>query len=309
MFAHFEDDEWTVPPHPPGELWLRKLAHLGRRVLSPVDPSVWWHSTWFSRRYVAKAAVGLEALTPTLAREVTLRLGRACDVVLPVTLQAPETSSSDADADADAEKLPGGTSFGQPPMLLITGTIWPVYLPDFMLGFRALAELQSRGRDVRLVHAGRILPRFDPDQLVAEAGMAPGTATFLGYLPYEQIPTLLQRADALLQPGPPSEFNRLRLPSKLQAYLESGTPVITFGVGFGELLQDRTEVLKTYTDQPSELADRLEELLDDPALQRALSSGGPKAAARLFDPEANTQSLVAVYRKGLAAKAPGVRAS
>jgi glycosyltransferase involved in cell wall biosynthesis len=304
LFAHFEDDEWRVPPHPPGELWARKLAHLGRRWLSPAMPSLWWHSTAFSRRWVARHAVGLEALTPTLAREVKARLGRGCEVVLPVTLQAREVPDSSGAGPGPAAPT------GDPPppwdpepagaVLLITGTIWPVYLPDFMLGFRAVAELQRRGRAVRLVHAGRILPRFDPQALAAEAGIKPGTASFLGYLPYDRIPGMLRAADVLLQPGPPSEFNRLRLPSKLQAYLESGTPTVTFGVGFGELLEDRVEVLKTHADSSDELADRIAEVLDNSELRATLSGGGPQAAARLFDRVTNTDALLAVYRRGLA---------
>jgi glycosyltransferase involved in cell wall biosynthesis len=289
MFVHFEDDEWRLPDHPPGESLKRRVGHLARRLLSNVDPSLWWHSTWRSRRYVARRAIGLDALTPPLAREVERRMGRSCRVVLPVT-----PSPAFPAEPVQMPELPG-----RGPMLLITGTIWPVYLPDFMLGFRAVAELQRRGREVRLVHAGRVLPRFDVERLAAQAGVQAGSATFLGYLPYAVIPELLRRADVLLQPGPPSEFNRLRLPSKLQAYLESGTPTITFGVGFGELLEDRVEVLKTRTDDPCELAERIAELLDDAELRAMLAEGGPRAARRLFDPEANTEALLAHYREGL----------
>jgi glycosyltransferase involved in cell wall biosynthesis len=300
LFVHFEDDEWRVPAHPPGELWLRRVAHIGRRVLSRLDPSLWWHSTGFSRRYVARHAAGFDALTPTLAREVERRLGRECAVVLPVTLEP--SSGGFAEPAPSPPELSGAR-----PVLLITGTIWPVYLPDFMLGFRAIAELQRRGRELRLVHAGRILPRFDPRALVSEAGMALDSATFLGYLPYDRMPALLRGADVLLQPGPPSEFNRLRLPSKLQAYLESGTPTITFGVGFGELLEDRVEVLKTYTADPGELADRIIELLDDGSLRATLADHGPLAARRLFDPVANSDALLEVYRRGLAERLNGSR--
>jgi glycosyltransferase involved in cell wall biosynthesis len=289
LFVHFEDDEWRLPDHPPGESLRRRVGHLGRRLLSNVDPSVWWHSTWRSRRYVARRAIALDALTPALAEEVKRRMGRACRVVLPVT---PEPISMPQ--PTEAPELGAG-----PPVLLITGTIWPVYLPDFMLAFQAIAELQRRGRQLRLVHAGRVLPRWRPEDLTAQAGMSPGSATFLGYLPFAAIPALLCRADLLLQPGPPSEFNRLRLPSKLQAYLESGTPTITFGVGFGELLEDRVEVSKTHSGDPGELADRIAELLDDDVLRATLARGGPHAAHRLFDPDANTLSLLAHYREGL----------
>jgi glycosyltransferase involved in cell wall biosynthesis len=100
----------------------------------------------------------------------------------------------------------------------------------------------------------------------------------------------------LLQPGAPTEFNRLRLPSKLQAYLASGTPTVTFAVGFGEQLEDRREALKTYTAEPGELADRIVEVLEDEQLRACLAVGGPAAARRLFDPGTNTDKLEAHYR-------------
>ena len=289
LFVHFEDDEWELPAHAPGEPLKRRIGHLGRRALSNVDPSVWWHSTWRSRRAVARHAVGLDALTPALAAEVTSRMGRDCTVVLPVTPRPTGPPQS-----AEPPDLGDG-----PPVVLITGTIWPVYLPDFMVGFRAIAELQRRRLPIRLVHAGKILPRWTGEELAVSAGMEPGSARFLGYLPYGAIPPLLRRADILLQPGPPSEFNRLRLPSKLQAYLESGTPTVSFGVGFGEMLEDRTEILKTHTGDPGELADRLAELLGDADLRAQLARGGPAAAARLFDPVANVDALLDFYRAGL----------
>ena len=288
VFVHFEDDEWRVPEHAPGELLLRRVAHRGRRVVSHFDPSVWWHSNRSSLRWTARHAAGLDALTPALAREVQRRMKRDCAVVLPITPRVPPTPVE------SLPKLPAG--FDGHPLLLITGTIWPVYLPDFMLGFRAVAELQRRGRPVRLLHAGRVLPRWDPLELARSASVAEGTAAFIGYVPFSVVPGLLRRADVLLQPGPPSEFNRLRLPSKLQAYLASGTPTVTFAVGFGELLADRVEVLLTQTADPGELADRIAELLDDPALRATLSRSAPAAAARLFDPRANADALLSHYR-------------
>jgi glycosyltransferase involved in cell wall biosynthesis len=292
LFVHFEDDEWRLPEHPPDETLKRRVGHIARRLLSNVLPSVWWHSTRRSLRHVSRHATALDALTPTLADEVHRRLGRTCQVVLPVT---PEPVA----ATEPAEPVTLGPG---PPVLLITGTIWPAYLPDFLVAFRAVSELQRRGREVRLIHAGRIHPDWTGEALAVSAGIADGAATFLGYLPYAAIPGLLAQAVVLLQPGPPSEFNRLRLPSKLQGYLESGTPTITFAVGFGELLEDRVEALKTYTGDPAELADRIVEVLDDPELRDRLAAGGRVAASRLFDPRRNTDALLAHYQ----ASAPAV---
>ena len=293
VFVHFEDDEWRPPPQNfPGEKFYLPTARWVRRHAWPVHPPLWWQATPASLRWVKRHARAFDALTPVLAEEVRRRLGRECSVVLPIT---PRRIGAETETPADIE-LPemSGTVVGY------TGTVLPVYLPDLRLGLEAVAEVQRRGHDVSFLHAGDTFG-FDPHVLAADAGLAPGSAQFLGYRPFREMPALLQRADILIQPGPPSEFNRLRLPSKMQTYLESGTPTITFAVGFGELLEDGVEVLKTHGDQPSELADRLAALLDDPALAERLARGGPAAAARLFDPATNTDALVEHYERSLAA--------
>jgi glycosyltransferase involved in cell wall biosynthesis len=113
----------------------------------------------------------------------------------------------------------------------------------------------------------------------------------------------MRRADVLVQPGAPSEFNRLRFPSKLPAYLASGTPTVTYAAGPGELFEDRVEVLKTHTGEPEELADRMREVLDDGRLREKLARGGPAAAARLFHPERCTDALLEYYRAALVGRA------
>ena len=289
LLHHFEDDEWHPSSDVPGEPWARRGAHRARRLLSGLAPELWWESTPRSLARAAREGDAFDALTPVLAEEVTRRTGRPCATVLPVTPAVP--------AEGPAPEIPA--SLAGAPLVLITGTVWPMYLPDFEMGFRAVAQVQRRGVAVGLLHAGRVLPRWDLVELAEHAGVRAGTVASLGYLPFGQIPGLLRRADVLLQPGPPSDFNRLRLPSKLQAYLASGTPVLTFGAGFGELLADRREVLKTHTGDPGELADRLIELLEDGELRETLSREGPRAAARLFDPEANASALEAHYRRAL----------
>jgi glycosyltransferase involved in cell wall biosynthesis len=85
----------------------------------------------------------------------------------------------------------------------------------------------------------------------------------------------------------------------MQTYLASGTPTVTFGVGFGELLEDGVEVLKTRGSEPAELADKLMALIDDPELAERIGRGGRAAAQRLFDPVANTDALLAHYEANL----------
>ena len=133
-----------------------------------------------------------------------------------------------------------------------------------------------------------------------------GDEILLGHVALPDLGATLRSATALLQPGPPSRFNRLRLPAKLTLYLRSGVPTITFAGGVGELLVDREEVLMTYTDDPEELADRIVELVADADLRQRLARGGPLAAKRLFDAATNTDALLAYYRSALQSVAPAL---
>ena len=293
VLVHWEDDEWSLRDDPMRRPLPRRVA---RRVRSAVAdallPRYGWFATPRTLRWVAGHVAGHDALTPALARRVRERLGRPCSVVLPINPHVGAEAAS-----RPPPRLPA-TLRGKD-LLLFTGTVGPPGEIDLDIALRATAEVQRRGHDVAFVHAGVILRRYDAERYARRAGVAPGTAAFLGYLPFADIPPLLRIGSVLLQPGLPSDYNRFRLPAKLQAYLASGTPTVTFAVGFGELLADRHEVLKTHTGDPGELADRLVELLEDRELARRLSEGGRAAARRLFDSGRNGDALERHYRRTL----------
>jgi glycosyltransferase involved in cell wall biosynthesis len=291
VFVHWEDDEWSIRQGYGRRPLFRRVARLGRRVLAPVVPTQGVFVSRGSMRWAARNAVGHDALTPALAERVRERIGRDCAVVLPMTPRPAqgETAVPELPASLNGRKLIG-----------LTGEVHPGSVADLELALRATARVQSRGIDVALVHAGKVLPRFDVEQMARDAGVAAGTAVFLGYQPFAAIPPLLARLDILVQPGEPSDYNRLRLPSKMQAYLESGTPTITFAVGFAEMLADGDEVLKLHGFDVNELADRIAAVATDDALAQRLASGARAAAERLFDPERNYEALVAHYRGHLA---------
>lgn len=297
LFVHWEDDDSTMRKGVPGRPPHRVLGHMLRRPLGYVLPSLGPRSSnALGLRWIAREATALDALTPALAEEVEAQLGHACAVVLPVTPQQAETGAKEgAPAPIEIPVAVAGTT-----IVTYTGTIGPSSVEDLTIALAAIATLQRAGRKVAFVHAGVIAPRYDLLGLVRKSGVAPETIAFLGYLPFIQVPSLLARSDVLIQPGAPSRFNRLRLPSKLQAYLASGTPTITFATGFGEMLEDRSEVLKLHTADPAELAKRLVEVMDSPELGRALGRGGRAASERLFNRDFNTEALLNYYRSGVA---------
>jgi glycosyltransferase involved in cell wall biosynthesis len=237
----------------------------------------------------AREAAGLDALTPALAAEVGDRLGRECTVILPAT--------------PSHRHFAGGASVlrreGEERIVLFTGRVVPTSLPDFVCAIRAVARLRERGIPARLVQTGAIDAGLDLRTLARAEGLDIDGLSLVGHIPFTNVLPTLRDADVLIQPGPPTRFNRLRLPSKLQLYLEAARPTITFSAGVGELLSEGDEVLMTHGDDPAELADLLWRVLTDGALHAKLSAGSLKASARLFDNSRNTDALLMYYRRSL----------
>lgn len=292
VFVHFEDDEWGLAEGHPGESPRRRLARTVRAPAGAIHAPWWPFALTGDFRWASTEAIALDALTPALAEHVSARLGRRCDTLLP---PMPYVGRGRGDEVSLPREL------GTRPLIAYTGGVFGVHESDFRLGLGAIAEVRRCGEDVAFVHAGRVAGRFDVTEMAADAGIERDAACALGALTPGAVQDLLGRATVAMQPGHPNDFNRLRLPSKLQVYLASGTPTVTFAVGAGELLEDRREVLKTHTGNPTELADRILELLRDDELRRQLSVGGPRAAERLFDTERNTTQLVEHYRRALTA--------
>lgn len=291
VIVHFEDDEWGLASDGGGSL-ARRIARRGARVLAFAYPPAWRLATPGSLRWVSRNAATFEAITPALASHVSSTLGRECHVLLPVHPAVGPGGPAVIEPD-----LPGGLDGRD--RVVFTGAVFASHASDFRLLMEAMGELKRRGRDPALLYAGVSAPRFDLRDWARQAGLDESDFVQLGYLDAAQLQGLLRAATVLAQPGAASEFNRLRLPSKLQAYLASGTPTVTFACGAGELFEDRREVLKTYGDTPAELADRIEELLADPALREELRRNGPRAADRLFDRSRNCEVLIDIYRGAL----------
>jgi glycosyltransferase involved in cell wall biosynthesis len=286
VFVHFTDDEWGIASG--GEIRSRPLA---RRLMRPggsIHAPLWPYATERTFEWARVNAAGIDAIAPALSAHVEQRLGRSCTTLLPV-LPGESERVDRTEASALLDRLEGTD------VIAFTGAVFGAHIDDFLLGLRAVARLQSEGRKVAFVYTGRLARRFNSRRLVLEAGLDQNAAHFLGYVSRAAVDELLRRASVLIQPGRPSEFNRLRLPIKLVRYLASGTPTVTFGVGIGELLAQREEALKTAGGTVDELADRLREVLDDDALRGRLRLGGPRAAHRLFDPERNTSALLDHY--------------
>src|SRR5262249_25652325 len=154
-------------------------------------------------------------------------------------------------------------------VLVYHGTIHYANQHEMLSLYLAVKLLQRRGHPVRLVRLGPsefggVAPR-------AFRALSDGVIE-LGPVPWREIPNYLALADAFVQPGPPDDFNRYRLPSKLPEFLAMGRPVVLPHCNIGNDLVDGENALLLEEGTALEIADRVERLIDDPGLRRRLGA-------------------------------------
>lgn len=293
LFVRFADDD---------ELLYREalgagVRRLGRPLLMAaalLRPAIWpyKHPVWHRR--MRRDAAAYDAIVPALAELMADRLCAPCRPILPAMPLSPGAAVPDRHLVKELG-LPAGAT-----VIAYTGSVFRPHFPDFELLLRAFDEIATRIPDAYLVHTGRIATRYSADDLARRCGAGRDRAHFLGYVDDgAAVEELLMEASVLAQPGAPSDFNRYRLPAKLQDYMLSGTPMVTFSVGFGELLRDGEDALLTRTAQPQELAEAILRILNDEDLGRALAQNAQRRARELFAPDAIAHELLAYYEEYL----------
>ncbi|HEY7456969.1 MAG TPA: glycosyltransferase [Solirubrobacterales bacterium] len=179
-------------------------------------------------------------------------------------------------------------------VLVYHGTIHYANQHEMMSLYLAVKLLQRRGHRVRLVRLGH--SEFGGPDPRAFRALGDGVIE-LGPIPWREIPAYLALADAYVQPGPPDDFNRYRLPSKLPEFLAMGRPVILPHCNIGNDLRHGEDALLLEQGNAIEIVVRVEELLADAELRARLGVGARRfAAARLSWP-ANAAALAEFLRE------------
>jgi glycosyltransferase involved in cell wall biosynthesis len=154
-------------------------------------------------------------------------------------------------------------------LIVYTGNIHDSNVEEMRALYKAVALLRGRGRKVALARTGtdHVL---GVDYLQAAAQPGSGVVS-LGQVDRAFLVELLKAADLFVQPGRPGPFNDYRLPSKLPEFMAVGRPVILPRANIGLDLKDGEEALLLDQGSAEEIAARVEQVLDDPALARRLS--------------------------------------
>jgi D-inositol-3-phosphate glycosyltransferase len=183
-------------------------------------------------------------------------------------------------------------------LLLFVGRLQPLKGPD--IAIRSLADAVARApeamRDVVLGVVGGPTGSADAQDevarlmnLAASAGVG-DRVIFFPPQPHERLADFYSAADAVLVPSRSESFGLVALEAQA-----CGTPVIASAVGgLRYSVLDGVGGLHVRTHEPVDYADRILELLGDPALAKRLSAGALEHAAR-FSWEATAAEIGRVY--------------
>ncbi len=296
LCIRFADDDETLFREAGGHGWRRGLGRPALMVAGAMFPRLWpyKHPLWY--RLMLRRAAAFDAIAPELAREITRRYAVACTSILPAVppFEAPFRAQGESGV---RERLGLPT---EARLLVFTGSVFRPHFDDFALLLRAFGIVADQEHDIHLVHTGRIAERYRPEELRALARDGSERVHLLGFLEDpDDVDRLLLEAAVLVQPGAPTDFNRLRLPAKVHDYLLTGRPVVTFAAGFGELLDDGREAVLTRSARPEELAGAVQSLLADQARAAEIGRRGQTRAETLFEPRQVAKEFEGYYIQAL----------
>jgi len=287
---HLEDNEELLIESATGRS-LAELQRLPLRQQDSVAPPDLIHPT--RHREFLDGAAGISVITEEL-NEFN-RAGRPHAVVRPgIDL---ERFRPDLEPHPRADIGLAEEDFA----LVYHGTMHYANQHEMLSLYLAVKLLQRRGRRVRLVRIGH--SEFGGPDPRAFRALGDGVIE-LGPIPWREIPAYLGVADACVQPGPPDDFNRYRLPSKLPEFLAMGRPVILPHCNIGNDLTHGENALLLEQGNAMEIVVRIEELLADREPAARLGAGARRFAETQLSWRRNAEGLAEFLRRSAAAGRP-----
>ncbi|HEX5229826.1 MAG TPA: glycosyltransferase [Bryobacteraceae bacterium] len=158
--------------------------------------------------------------------------------------------------------------------------------------FLAVQALRRCGRRIVLLKTGwnQVSPHWVQEsidsQAVIDLGFVPRSAGLWG---------VLASADILVQPGRSDRFNDYRFPSKLPEFFASGRPVLLPKSNVGLAVRDGVEAVVLERGDAIDIAEKLELLMDNPALAAQIGTAGKDFAVRRLSWPKNVAALHDFY--------------
>lgn len=291
--VHLEDNEYYLLESAAGRTMaeLQRLPMAEQDALIDVDASI--HPT--NHLDFMRGAAGVTVITEALNE---FNVGRR-----PHALARPGIDSERFRPDLRPPRTRAELGLAEDDFVLVYhGTIHYANQHEMLSLYLGVKLLQRRGHPVKLVRLGHT--EFGGPDPASFRAIADGVIE-LGPVAWREIPNYLALADAYVQPGPPDDFNRYRLPSKLPEFLAMGRPVILPHCNIGDDLTHGENALLLEDGNAIEIAARVEELLADAQLRGRLGAGSRAFALEHLSWEKNAAGLAAFFRETMATSTPG----
>jgi len=238
-------------------------AHIVRAVLSAADAIVVFHDS--IRRNVL-------ALLPDLAPKCS---------VIPQSVWLPNGAPFSLSEQAPAR--PGDFVF------LLPAGIRPVKCPRYSL--EPFEKLVPRHPQLRLLYAGPLLDPDEGEQLLCALRDRPW-AHYLGEVPHDQMRSLLEQADVVLN----TSLSEGGMANSVLEAMSLGRPVLAADIeGNRSVIEDGVNGLLFGSD--SEYIEKADRLIVYPDLRRRLGSMAQEKVGREFSLPREIDAHLSLYRK------------
>jgi glycosyltransferase involved in cell wall biosynthesis len=157
----------------------------------------------------------------------------------------------------------------------------------------ALAILAKRRQDWHAVFAGEGESRPELMRLAGELGLLE-RVRFVGWLNDEQMATLLCSCDLCLAPEPYTPLNDASTMIKIAEYMAMSRPVVAYALRESRFAAGAAASYARPDDVDS-LAQRIDELLDDPERRARMGQAGRERVERELSWEHSERNLVSAY--------------
>ena len=175
-----------------------------------------------------------------------------------------------------------------PPTVLCLGRLVPDKGIDVALN--AFAALSGRYPDLRVLIAGDGEARSDLEQQTADLGL--NNVEFLGWVPPDGVPSLINRAAIVVMPSRQDSFPM----TALEAGMMARPIVATRAGGFPEMIDDGNTGLLVESEDAGALGEAIAALLANPQRATQLGQAARERVLRKFSWEGHVDAYDQLYR-------------
>ncbi|MGC8979344.1 glycosyltransferase family 4 protein [Caldisericum sp.] len=160
-------------------------------------------------------------------------------------------------------------------------------------------KIQDTRYKIHFLFIGDGVQRPLCERIIKESGME-NYVTFIGIVPYKEIPKYLAACDILVSPHIPNADGTpfFGSPTKLFEYMAMGKPIVASKLGqIGEILKDRETALLVEPGNIDELVRGINELIKDKNLSNSLGNNVRLKVVAEFSWFNNVQKLIQLFKQ------------